>query len=158
SLDLYYTIDDTLDQSNDTVLDEKEKQVIIESLEEKLNRMANKDEDGPVIRVVRQIITRAVNARASDIHFEPEERMMRVRTRVDGVLFQDVLIPKAMQSAVNTRMKILADLDLTETRIPQDGRATVLVGGRAVNLRVSSLPTAFGENIVARILDPISQM
>src|SRR5437667_2685765 len=84
--------------------------------------------------------------------------MIGVRTRVYGVLFQDVLIPKAMQSAVNTRMKILADLDLTETRIPQDGRATVLVGGRAVNLRVSSLPTAFGENIVARILDPISQM
>ena len=79
---------------------------------------------------------------------------MRVRTRIDGVLFQDVLIPKAMQSAVTTRMKILADLDLTETRVPQDGRATIIVGGRQVNLRVSSLPTSYGENIVARILDP----
>ena len=120
--------------------------------------MSNKDEDAPVIRLVRQIITRAVNNRASDIHFEPEERMMRVRTRVDGVLFQDVLIPKAMQSAVTTRMKILADLDLAETNVPQDGRASVVVGGRQVNLRVSSLPTSFGENVVARILDPSAQI
>src|SRR5262249_50136165 len=89
---------------------------------------------------------------------EPEERMMRVRTRLDGVLFQDVLIPKAMQSAVTTRMKILADLDLAETRVPQDGRATIIVGGRQVNLRVSSLPTNHGENIVARILDPNNQI
>src|SRR5204863_4715610 len=101
---------------------------------------------------------RAIYGRASDIHFEPEEGMVRVRTRVDGVLSPDVLIPKAMQSAVNTRMKILADLDLTESRVPQDGRATVLVGGRQVNLRVSSLPTAHGENIVARILDPSGQI
>src|SRR5437867_8413389 len=108
--------------------------------------MANKAEDARVIRLVQQIITRAVYGRASDIHFEPEEGMMRVRRRVDGVLFQDVLIPKTMQSAVITRMKILADLDLTETRVPQDGRATILVGGRQVNLRVSSLPTGFGEN------------
>jgi type IV pilus assembly protein PilB len=120
--------------------------------------MANKDEDAPVIRVVRQIITRAVNSRASDVHFEPEERMMRVRTRVDGVLYQDVLIPKAMQSAVVTRMKILADLDLAETRVPQDGRATITVGGRQVNLRISSLPTSHGENVVARILDPSGQI
>jgi type II secretory ATPase GspE/PulE/Tfp pilus assembly ATPase PilB-like protein len=73
------------------------------------------------------------------------------------VLVQDVLIPKAMQSAVTTRMKIVADLDLAENRVPQDGRATLLIGGRQVNLRVSSLPTAFGENIVARILDPSSK-
>jgi type IV pilus assembly protein PilB len=140
------------------VLDEREHKVVVESLEEKLGKMANKDEDAPVIRVVRQIITRAVNGRASDIHFEPEERMMRVRTRIDGVLFQDVLIPKMMQSAVVTRMKILADLDLAETRVPQDGRATILVGGREVNLRVSSLPTSHGENVVARILDPSGQI
>src|SRR5260221_567249 len=156
-LDLYYTSGDTIDQSIEKILDEKDK-LKIESLEEKLGRMSNKDEDAPVIRVVRQIITRAVNGRASDIHFEPEERMLRVRTRIDGVLFQDVLIPKAMQSAVTTRMKILADLDLAETRVPQDGRATLLVGGRQVNLRVSSLPTSYGENVVARILDPSGQI
>jgi type IV pilus assembly protein PilB len=156
-LELYYSTGDTIGESIDKVLEEKDRQGA-QPLEEVLSRMANKDEDAPVIRLVRQIITRAVNGRASDIHFEPEERMMRVRTRVDGVLFQDVLIPKAMQSAVTTRMKILADLDLAETNIPQDGRASVVVGGRQVNLRVSSLPTSFGENVVARILDPSSQL
>jgi type IV pilus assembly protein PilB len=156
-LERYYASGDTLEQSIDKVLEEKNREQA-QSLDEVLSRLSNTDEDAPVIQVVRQIITRAVNSRASDIHFEPEERMMRVRTRIDGVLFQDVLIPKAMQSAVSTRMKILADLDLTETRVPQDGRASILVGGRQVNLRVSSLPTSFGENIVARILDPNAQV
>ena len=156
-LELYYTAGETIGESIDRVLEEKDRQTA-QPLEQVLSRMSNTDEDAPVIRLVRQIITRAVNNRASDIHFEPEERMMRVRTRVDGVLFQDVLIPKAMQSAVSTRMKILADLDLAESNIPQDGRASVVVGGRQVNLRVSSLPTSFGENVVARILDPNSQV
>ncbi len=156
-LELYYSTGETIGESIDRVLEEKDRQPA-QPLEEVLSRLANKDEDAPVIRLVRQIITRAVNNRASDIHFEPEERMMRVRTRVDGVLFQDVLIPKAMQSAVTTRMKILADLDLAETNVPQDGRASVVVGGRQVNLRVSSLPTSFGENVVARILDPSAQV
>jgi type II secretory ATPase GspE/PulE/Tfp pilus assembly ATPase PilB-like protein len=155
-LELYYSTGDTISESIEKILDEKERQPA-RPLEEVLSRMANKEEDAPVIRVVRQIITRAINNRASDVHFEPEERMMRVRTRVDGVLYQDVLIPKAMQSAVITRMKILADLDVAETRVPQDGRATILVGGRQVNLRVSSLPTNHGENVVARILDPSGQ-
>ena len=155
-LEVHYNSGDSIGASIDKILDEKERQTS-QSLDEALSRMANKDEDSPVIRVVRQIITRAVNHRASDIHFEPEEHMMRVRTRVDGVLHQDVLIPKAMQSAVITRMKILADLDLAEKHVPQDGRASLIVGGRQVTLRVSSLPTSFGENIVARILDPSSQ-
>ena len=156
-LDLYYSTGDTIGESIDKVMEEKDRQKV-QPLEQVLGRLANKDEDAPVIRLVQQIITRAVNNRASDIHFEPEERMMRVRTRVDGVLFQDVLIPKAMQSAVTTRMKILADLDLADNNVPQDGRATILVGGRQVNLRVSSLPTSFGENVVARILDPTAQL
>ena len=120
--------------------------------------MGNKPEDAPVIKLVSRIITQAINSGASDVHFEPEERMMRVRTRVDGILFQELLIPKAMQSAVCTRIKILADLDVAESRIPQDGRASMLVGGRQVNLRVSSLPTSYGENLVARILDPSVQI
>jgi type IV pilus assembly protein PilB len=155
--ELHYSSGDTIGQSIEKILDEKEKQSV-QTLDEVLNRMSNKDEDAPVIRLVRQIITRAVNNHASDIHFEPEEQMMRVRTRVDGVLSQDVLIPKPMQTALTTRMKILADLDVAETHLPQDGRASVIVGGRQVNLRVSSLPTSFGENVVARILDPSAQI
>ena len=110
-------------------------------------------DDAPIIQLVNQIITRAVMRRASDIHFEPAEKMMRIRTRVDGVLLQDVFIPKPMQSAVSTRLKILAEMDVTENRLPQDGRATVVVNRRKINLRVSSLPTQHGESVVLRILD-----
>jgi type II secretory ATPase GspE/PulE/Tfp pilus assembly ATPase PilB-like protein len=156
-IDLYYRTGDTVEESIDRILEEKAEEEAL-GLEDVLTKMGDTDEDAPVIRLVSQIITRAINHGASDIHFEPEERMMRIRTRVDGVLTQDVLIPKSMQSSVSTRMKILADLDLAETRVPQDGRAAVKVGGRQVNLRVSSLPTGFGENIVARILDPSSQI
>ena len=155
-LEIHYNTGDSIGTSIDKILDEKQRQMG-KTLDEALSRMSNKNEDSPVIRVVRQIIIRAVNHNASDIHFEPEEHMMRVRTRVDGVMAQDVLIPKAMQSAVITRMKILADLDIAEKNVPQDGRAALIVGGRMVTLRVSSLPTSFGENVVARILDPSSQ-
>jgi type IV pilus assembly protein PilB len=155
-LDLHYGNKDTIEESIDKVLEERSRNDA-QPLEEVLGRLGNSDEDAPVIRLITQILTRAVNGGASDIHFGPEERMMRIRTRIDGVLFQDLLIPKAMQSAVTTRMKILAELDLANTLVPQDGRATILVGGREVSLRVSSLPTRFGENVVARILDPDSK-
>ncbi len=155
--DLYYAVGDTIEQSIGKILEEKAREAAA-PLEEILTQMGDKPEDAPVIRLVSRIIHRAINGGASDIHFEPEERMMRIRTRVDGIMFQDTLIPKSMQSSVSTRMKILADLDVAETRVPQDGRATILVGGREVNLRVSSLPTSFGENIVARILDPKNQV
>jgi type IV pilus assembly protein PilB len=156
-IDLYYRTGDTIEESIDKILEEKAEEQV-QALDDVLTKLGDTDDDAPVIRLVSQIITRAINQGASDIHFEPEERMMRIRARIDGVLIQDVLIPKAMQSSVTTRMKILADLDLAESRIPQDGRATIKVGGRQVNLRVSSLPTGFGENVVARILDPSSQV
>jgi type II secretory ATPase GspE/PulE/Tfp pilus assembly ATPase PilB-like protein len=155
--ELFYIAGDTIEESIDQILAQKARETA-RPLDEVLAEMGNKPEDAPVIRLVSRILTHAINSGASDIHFEPEERMMRVRTRVDGILFQELLIPKAMQSAVCTRVKILADLDVAESRLPQDGRATVLVGGRQVNLRVSSLPTSFGENIVARILDPSAQI
>ena len=82
---------------------------------------------------------------------------MRIRMRIDGVLYQDVLIPKSMQSPVIARLKIMAELDVTEQRMPLDGRATVYAGRREINLRVSSLPTAHGENLVLRILDSAAQ-
>src|SRR5437867_162729 len=156
-LELYHSTGDSIDQSIEKILEEKAKEAAID-LEHAAIQPGAKDEDVPVIKLVSQIITRAVNGGASDIHFEPEENMMRIRTRVDGLLYPELLIPKAMQSAVTTRLKILAELDVAETRIPQDGRASVLVGRREVNLRVSSLPTAYGENVVLRILDPAAQI
>ena len=105
-----------------------------------------------------QIIARAVNLGASDIHFEPEEKLLRIRSRIDGLLRPDVLIPKSLQSAVLSRVKVMAEMDVAENRLPQDGRAGVFVGRREINLRVSSLPTSFGENIVVRILNPSSSV
>ena len=116
------------------------------------------EDDAPVIRLVSQIIARAVNLGASDIHFAPEEKLMRTRIRIDGLLNPDVMIPKSLQSPVISRVKILAGMDVAENRLPQDGRATVFVGRREINLRVSSLPTTHGENLVVRILNPSSSV
>ena len=111
-------------------------------------------QDAPVIALVNQVIMRAVTSGASDLHVEPQERMVRLRLRNDGVLRADVLVPKSLQGAVTARLKLIGNLDVTETRLPQDGRATVLVDRKPVNLRLSSLPTQFGESVVVRILDP----
>jgi len=154
-LEMHHSIGGTVEETIDKVLDqEPEDAVLAESLE----GISVGENDAPVIRLVDQIITRAVQNRASDIHFEPEEKTMRIRTRIDGVLYQDVLVPRSMQAPVCARLKIMADLDVAEQRVPQDGRTTVYVGRREINLRVSSLPTSHGENIVVRILDPGSQV
>jgi type II secretory ATPase GspE/PulE/Tfp pilus assembly ATPase PilB-like protein len=152
----YYAAGDSLEESIDRILAEQF-QDEDRSPEPPLS-LGDGPDEAPIIHLVSQIIHRAIHSGASDIHFEPEEKMMRIRTRVDGILYQEILIPKAMQSAITTRVKIMADLDLAESRIPQDGRATIPLGGRQVNLRVSSLPTSFGENLVARILDPKAQV
>lgn len=108
--------------------------------------------DAPTISLVSQIIKRAIERGASDIHFEPEQRLMRIRFRIDGVLQPDVLIPRTVAPLVIARLKVMADLDVSENRVPQDGRASVVVGRRAYHLRVSTLPTAYGESVVLRIL------
>ncbi len=132
---------------------ESEEKVITAAAAAAQAQNAASAEDSPIINLVSQIITRAVTCGASDIHFEPEEKVMRIRVRVDGVLRPDVLIPKTLQSAVIARMKILADMDVAENRVPQDGRASVTVKRRQINLRVSTLPTSYGESVVCRILD-----
>lgn len=113
--------------------------------------------EAPVIALVHQMIERAVGAGASDLHVEPGETSVSLRLRVDGLLRHDVLIPKSLQAAVTSRLKLLGDMDVTETRRPQDGRATVRVDRQPINLRLSTLPTRFGESVVLRILDPTSQ-
>ncbi|MCP5516443.1 MAG: Flp pilus assembly complex ATPase component TadA [Verrucomicrobiales bacterium] len=115
------------------------------------------ESDSPIVSVVSQVIKRAVEKGASDIHFEPEERLMRIRFRVDGVLQPDILIPKSIMPLVSARLKVMAELDVSENRLPQDGRASVMVGRRTYHLRVSCLPTAFGESVVLRILSSSGQ-
>ncbi|QBP40764.1 GspE/PulE family protein [Paenisporosarcina antarctica] len=111
------------------------------------------DVDAPVVRIVNQIMSAAVTQKASDIHFDPQETRLLVRFRIDGVLHDERTLPKLMQGMVTARIKILAKLDITEHRIPQDGRIKTNVDFRAIDLRVSTLPTVYGEKIVMRILD-----
>jgi len=110
-------------------------------------------EDAPVIKLVYSILGQAVGEGASDVHFEPEEEEMRVRFRVDGVLREAAHVPKRMVSAVVSRVKIMSDLNIAEKRVPQDGRVSVTVEDRRVDLRVTTLPTQRGEGATIRILD-----
>ncbi len=109
--------------------------------------------DGPMIRLCNQLITAAIQARVTDIHIEPEEQYLRIRYRIDGVLSKELLIPKPLQAPITARMKLMANLNLTEKRTPQDGRIAFALGSRRIDLRVSTLPTNFGESLVMRILD-----
>ena len=106
-----------------------------------------------MIRLVEEILALGVKARATDIHLEQEERIIRVRIRVDGILRQEVLIPVALGPALAARIKVIAALNVSEKRIPQDGRINFQIGRREVDLRVSTLPTQYGESIVMRILE-----
>jgi type IV pilus assembly protein PilB len=110
-------------------------------------------EDASVIQLVHRIITEAVERGVSDIHFEPQDGDMRVRYRIDGVLRDAAIVPDASVPAVTSRVKIIADLDIAERRVPQDGRISMELEGKHIDLRVATLPAAFGENIVMRILD-----
>jgi type IV pilus assembly protein PilB len=110
-------------------------------------------EDASVIQLVQRVISEAVDRGASDIHFEPQEEEMRVRYRIDGVLQEAAIVPASAIPAVTSRIKILSDLDIAERRIPQDGRVSTQVGGKAIDLRVATLPAQYGENVVMRILD-----
>jgi type IV pilus assembly protein PilB len=110
-------------------------------------------EDAPIVRLLNVIVTQAVDQRASDVHLEPQEHELRVRYRIDGVLHEQMRVPRALQAGLVSRLKVMADLDIAERRVPQDGRVGLVIGGRAVDLRVATLPTVHGEKAVIRILD-----
>jgi type IV pilus assembly protein PilB len=109
--------------------------------------------EAPIVRFVNLLISQAISDRASDIHVEPTENSLRVRYRIDGVLHETNRSPKSIQAGVISRLKIMADINIAERRIPQDGRLSVNHQGRKIDLRVATLPTVWGEKIVARILD-----
>ena len=110
-------------------------------------------EQAPVVKLVNSLISDAVRKGASDIHIEPYERTLRVRFRIDGTLYEMMSPPFRMKAAIISRLKIMADLDIAERRVPQDGRIKLRLLGRSIDLRVSSLPTIYGEKVVMRILD-----
>ena len=118
-----------------------------------LDKLVESSEEGPVIKLVNLMLVQAIKDRASDIHIEPFEKQLRLRYRVDGVLYDSTAPPKSLQSAITSRIKIMASLDIAERRLPQDGRFRIKLAGRDVDLRVSVLPTVHGEKIVMRVLD-----
>ena len=111
------------------------------------------DLDAPIIRLLNSLVQRAVTTTASDIHIEPFEGETKVRMRIDGVIIDYVTLQRALHQPLIARIKIMSNMDISETRLPQDGRFTVKAEGREVNIRVSTLPTTYGENIVLRLLD-----
>lgn len=117
---------------------------------EKLEKIAT---ESSIVQLVNMLITRAVNDAASDIHIEPDEDTLRVRVRIDGVLHEAAVFPLKLHPAVISRVKVLGELDIAEKRLPQDGRFITKVGSRDVDIRVSTLPTIFGEKAVMRLLD-----
>ena len=129
-------------------------EVVSEKREEiDLDRLAHDSEDAPVVKIVNLILVQALKEKASDIHIEPFEKALKLRYRVDGTLVEASSPPKSLQLPIASRIKILAGLDIAERRLPQDGRFRIRVSGKEVDLRVSVLPTIYGEKIVIRILD-----
>ncbi len=120
--------------------------------EAELEALTDATSDAPTVKLVNWIINKAVSDRASDIHVEPQENDLRVRFRIDGVLHEMTRSPKSAQAAIISRFKIMADMDISESRKPQDGHCAVTVGGHKMDLRVSTLPTVYGERVVLRIL------
>jgi type IV pilus assembly protein PilB len=148
------TESETEDYDVDEILsdvDEDDVEVVEESGDE--GGDVDEAESSPVVRYVNHMIQTAMRDGASDIHVEPEEKSLRVRFRIDGVLFEAMAPPKRMHAALTSRIKIMANLDIAEKRLPQDGRIRVTVFGRKLDLRVSTLPTPKGEKTVMRILD-----
>jgi general secretion pathway protein E len=120
---------------------------------EDLEHLRDMASEAPVIRLVNAMIAQAVEKRASDIHIEPFEKEFRVRYRVDGVLFNQEAPPRELKAAIISRLKLMAKLNIAERRLPQDGRIKIKILGREIDLRVSTLPTLYGESVVMRLLD-----
>ena len=125
---------------------EAEAEVDISSLEELAH-------EAPVVKLLNLVLMQAIKDRATDIHFEPFEDEFKIRYRVDGFLYEMIPPPKRLASALTSRIKVMSNLDIAETRLPQDGRCQINVAGRQVDLRISTLPTVFGESVVMRVLD-----
>ncbi len=131
---------------DDVVVDSNEPRAGLLKLDDAVN-------DAPIVKFVNLVLMQAVQDRASDIHFEPFEDEFKIRYRVDGALYEMTPPPRHLAGPVTSRLKVMANLNISERRLPQDGRISVNIAGKQVDLRVSTLPTAFGESVVLRVLD-----
>ena len=151
-------INRTYGQANDTAeqiiqdLDQEEGKPLFTELEEG-GDLLDETSDAPVIKLVNHLFSQAVKSRASDIHVEPYQQNLQIRFRLDGVLYNILTLPRRLHAAVVSRIKVMARLNIAEKRLPQDGRIDLKIGERLVDVRVSCLPTAFGERVVLRLLE-----
>jgi type IV pilus assembly protein PilB len=135
-------------------LDNEALQVVRDEDEVDLQELERATEEAPVVRLVNALLSDAIRKRASDVHVEPYEKMLRVRFRIDGVLYEIMQPPLRLKNAITSRIKVMAKLDIAERRLPQDGRIKMkLAGSKEMDFRVSVLPTMFGEKVVLRLLD-----
>jgi type IV pilus assembly protein PilB len=146
TIERFYRDSGEADELMQAATDEADDDVELSSLSEVV-------EDAPIVKFVNLLVTQAVADRASDIHVEPTESDLRIRFRIDGVLHEVMRSPRAIQAGVISRLKVMADINIAERRVPQDGRITMKVNGRGIDLRVATLPTVYGEKVVMRILD-----
>jgi type IV pilus assembly protein PilB len=143
------SIEDVMGDFDDSDID-----LVSDAEDVDISELAKASEDAPVVKLVNLILTDAVKKSASDVHVEPYEKHFRVRLRIDGVLYEVMRPPMKLKNAITSRLKIMAELDIAERRLPQDGRIKLKMGrGKEMDFRVSSLPTLFGEKVVLRLLD-----
>ncbi len=153
AIEQYYDTGDSLDEVMADFEDD-DFEVVADGDDVDLNDLEKSAEDAPVVKLVNLILTDAIKKVASDIHIEPYEKSFRVRYRIDGVLYEVMTPPRKLKNPLTSRVKIMADLDIAERRLPQDGRIKLKIGrNKEMDYRVSCLPTLFGEKIVLRLLD-----
>lgn len=152
-----FAYDMTQDSAESMVqsMDEEDPEALFSEIEETAD-LLDDTSDAPVIKLVNLMFAQAVRDKASDIHIEPYQNSLKIRQRLDGVLYDMLAPPKHVQSALVSRIKIMAKLNIAEKRLPQDGRIEIKVANREIDVRVSTLPTAFGERVVLRLLDKSS--
>jgi type IV pilus assembly protein PilB len=157
AIERYYHIDSSVNEVISTIIS-SDADLVVSTVQETeaaqaIDDLIKESEGRPIVRLTNWLLHRAIEERASDVHIEPQDKELVVRFRVDGLLQEAQRLPKWTQSAVVSRIKILSSLDIAEKRQPQDGRLMVEVGGRRVDMRVSTLPTTHGEKVVFRVID-----
>ncbi|MCK4597392.1 Flp pilus assembly complex ATPase component TadA, partial [bacterium] len=160
AIEKYYQLGDELAEIVKDIVDEELELVQEREGEEipDLQVLKSAVQEAPLVKLVNGIISDAIRKGASDIHIETHEQVLRVRYRIDGTLMDMSPLPYRLKAAIVSRVKIMSELDIAERRIPQDGRIKVKMGNKNVDIRVSTLPTIFGEKVVMRILDPTNLM
>jgi type IV pilus assembly protein PilB len=149
----FYASDESIDDVLGMLRDEVDVDVVEAAEDVDLSFLEDAAEQAPVVKLVNHILMDAIRKQASDIHVEPYEKSLRVRFRIDGVLYENMKPPYALKNALVSRLKIMSKLDISERRLPQDGRIKLKAKGREMDFRVSVLPTLFGEKVVLRLLD-----